>query len=91
MAKKWLKTKSASDVAACNSAPYGYPAKGTTLPGGVASSEPGGVGWTVEQFPVEESDTLTSFVVQVDDTKVPEALKPSLLSTKPATKPAPGA
>lgn len=84
MAKKWLKTKDKAEVTACNETPYGYPSPGTPLAGGVVAYEAGGVGWTVEQFPVEESDTKTSYVVEVDDAKVPAGIKAKLTDAKPA-------
>lgn len=86
MAKKWLKTAVRSDVDACNQTPYGYPSPGTPLSGGVVAYEAGGVGWTVEQFPVEESGTGTNYVVEVDDAKVPPGLVSKLLTSKPPVK-----
>ena len=87
MAKKYLETSVLADVTACNATPYGYPSKGTALVGGIAQDVPGGVGWTVGAFPIEESLTSSNMVVAVDDTKVPARLIASLKSTKPATKP----
>lgn len=86
MAKKYLKTAVRSEITACNATPYGYPSPGVALSGGIVEPSQGGVGWTVEQFPEEESDTGSTFVVEVDDSKVPETLKASLKAAKPAVK-----
>jgi hypothetical protein len=85
MARKWLKTSISADVVACNRTPYGYPAKGVPLLGGVVS-ESNGVGWTAEEFPVEDAFTGVFFVVEVDDSKVPPALVSALVGSKPAVK-----
>lgn len=87
MVKKYLETSLLADVIACNATPYGYPSKGTPLAGGIVEDAPGGAGWTVGAFPVEESATGSNMVVAVDDAKVPARLLASLKATKPATKP----
>jgi hypothetical protein len=83
MADKWLKTDKPSEVLDCNATPYGYPSRGVALNGGVVEQSTGGVGWTVEQFPVEESESGLNLIVKVDDKKVPPGLVSKLSAAKP--------
>jgi hypothetical protein len=86
MARRNLTTKDSAEVVECNAAPYGYPSKGATLAGGIAVDETGGAGWTVRQFPEEETGT-GSVVVEVE-TGVLAAVSLSKLSAKlTVTKP----